>query len=104
MRKAFISIFFSLFLIKLGLSQIYFNNNYEYQSKISNATSVVQLLTGEYLFPSCNYFGGTGSLLIFKINLLGDTLFTKEYKKNNAFYSTGASGSIRARCLGSKSR
>lgn len=90
--KVILFIVFSSTVVVYG--QTYFNYNYEYQSKISNASSVVQTNTGEYLFPSCNYFGGTGSLLIFKISSLGDTLFTKEYKRNNISYSTGASGSM----------
>ncbi|MCC6838360.1 MAG: T9SS type A sorting domain-containing protein [Bacteroidia bacterium] len=94
MRQIIIILFLLILFNSSISSQIYFNNNYEYQSQISNASSVVQTNTGEYLFPSCNYFGGTGSLLIFKISSLGDTLFTKEYKKNNISYSTGASGSM----------
>ncbi len=89
-----ISIFICVFAFKLN-AQTYFNYNYEYNSAISNATAVIEINSGGgYLFPSCIYGSGYGSLLINRIDLNGDTLWTKEYKKNYYSFSTGASNSL----------
>jgi hypothetical protein len=74
-------------------AQIYFNKNYEYNSSEANATSIIETIDG-YIFPSCIYSSAINSFLIVKIDLNGDTLWTKEYKDTTYIYSTGTSNSI----------
>ena len=74
-------------------AQIYFNKIYPYGALVANATSVIEIDTGGYLFPSST-FGSYSSLVINRINANGDTLFTKEYYKPYYSFSTGASNSI----------
>ncbi|MCX6296888.1 MAG: T9SS type A sorting domain-containing protein [Bacteroidetes bacterium] len=74
-------------------AQVYFNKIYPYGTMVANATSVIEIDTGGYLFPNCT-FGSYNSLLISRINSNGDTLFTKEYVKPFYSYSTGTSNSI----------
>lgn len=90
---------FKILLIICALStslkaQIYFNKNYEINSQISNASAVIELNTGEYLFPSNVYYIGKGLLIIMKIAPNGDTIFTKQYTNPSLIYSTGFSNSL----------
>jgi hypothetical protein len=94
MKKAIKILFIGIFVSLETYAQVYFNNNYEYYSSISNASTVIELDTNGYLFPSCNYGSGYGSLLINRVDSDGDTLWTREYIKNLHSYSTGASNSI----------
>lgn len=89
-----ISLLICAFVLKAN-AQIYFNYNYEYNSAVANATAVIETNSGGgYLFPSCIYASGYGSFLINRIATNGDTLWTKEYKKNYYSFSTGMSNSI----------
>ena len=74
-------------------AQIYFNNLYPYHSQVANASSVIELDTGGYLFKGCPS-GTYPSLVILRINSNGDTLFTKEYVKPSYSFSLGTSNSI----------
>ena len=85
-----------LFLTTLnmvGVAQNYFNNNYEYHSKVANATAIVETDSG-YIFTSCIYASGYNSFLIVQIGLNGDTAWTKEYQDTLHSFSTGTSNSI----------
>ena len=82
----------SAFAVKSS-AQIYFNNIYPYGSLLANASSVIEIDTGGYLFPSST-FGSYESLVINRIDINGDTLFTKEYFKPSYYFSTGTSNSI----------
>jgi hypothetical protein len=74
-------------------SQTYFNKQYYYNNQVANASSAIELDNGGYLFKGCT-FGAYNSLLIYKIDAFGDTLFTKEYLKPQSSYSNGASNSF----------
>lgn len=82
-----------MFVPRLIFCQIYFDNNYENNSNTANATSVIVLDTGGYLFPSCVFGNGYSSILILKVGLNGDTIWTREYPKTSTFFSTGTSNS-----------
>ena len=87
-------LFFAIVFPHFLLSQIYFNNNYERNSEVSIGSNVIELDTGGCIFPCCVYGSGYSSFVIIRVNLIGDTLWTKEYRKPLSSYSLAASNSF----------
>jgi hypothetical protein len=95
MNKEKLFLFFLLILIgKTQYGQtFYFNKNYEYYGLPGYFGSVVQNdSTFIGLGVALNF--SAGGVHFFKVNKLGDTLFSKIYNKQNYWFGIGASGSL----------
>ena len=73
-------------------AQTYFNRLHDYNNTLNFAGSVLVKLNGDYLLSVSS--NPNGSVLLFELDNMGDTIKIARNKKNNYNYSVGISGSL----------